>query len=51
MDITIKRAILWGLVFIMEAVILKWQNASQLWIYVMLPILVAYLISEALSKK
>lgn len=51
MEITIKRSILWGLVFILEAVILKWQNASHLWIYVMVPILIAYFFSEALSKK
>lgn len=48
MDKTAKNSIIWGIVLIIEAIILKLVKRSDLWFYLALPIIAGFLLTELL---
>lgn len=46
MDKTTKNSLVWGGVLIVEALILKLVKKSELWFYIMLPIIIGFLLTE-----
>ncbi|HYE84339.1 MAG TPA: hypothetical protein VEG39_19510 [Clostridia bacterium] len=46
MDKTTRNSLIWGGVLIIEAMILKLVKKSDLWFYVALPIIAAFLLTE-----
>lgn len=46
MDRTTKNSIIWGVVLIIEAMILKLVKRSDIWFYIALPIIAGFLLTE-----
>lgn len=46
MDKTTKDSLVWGGVLIAEALILKLAKKSEIWFYIMLPIIIGFLLTE-----
>lgn len=46
MDKTAKNSLIWGGVLIAEALILKLAKKSEIWFYIMLPIIIGFFVTE-----
>ena len=46
MDKTTRNSLVWGGVLIVEAMILKLAKKSEIWFYIMLPIIAGFLLTE-----
>lgn len=46
MDKTTENSLVWGGVLIIEAMILRLAKKSEIWFYIMLPIIVGFLLTE-----
>jgi hypothetical protein len=46
MDKAAKNSIIWGIVLVIEAVILKLVKRSDIWFYIALPIIAGFLLTE-----
>lgn len=46
MDKTTRNSLIWGGVLLSEAFILKLAKKSDIWFYIMLPIIIGFLLTE-----
>ncbi len=46
MDKSKKNSLIWGGVLLIEAVILRLAKRSELWFYIMLPIIAGFILTE-----
>ncbi|MGE5677024.1 MAG: hypothetical protein ACM3ZR_03100 [Pseudomonadota bacterium] len=46
MDKTARNSLIWGGVLIVEAMILRLAKKSEIWFYIMLPIIIGFLLTE-----
>lgn len=46
MDKTTRNSLVWGGVLIVEAMILRLAKKSEIWFYIMLPIIIGFLLTE-----
>lgn len=51
MNTTTKNSIIWAVVLLVEAIILKFTKSMRLWIYIALPILAGFAAVELLKPK
>ncbi|HWQ29546.1 MAG TPA: hypothetical protein VN549_01040 [Negativicutes bacterium] len=46
MDKTTRNSLVWGGVLIVEAMILRLAKKSEIWFYILLPIIIGFLLTE-----
>lgn len=46
MDKTARNSLVWGGVLIVEAMILRLSKKSEIWFYILLPIIIGFLLTE-----
>lgn len=51
MDKTTKNSLIWGGVLIIEAVILKLVKKSEVWLYIALPIIAGFMLTELIIPR